>query len=163
MSEAKREGSWIRPLLPALLTVLVDLLGFGIIIPLSNYYAESYHATKADVMYLAAVYSVAQFIFQPMWGAVSDRIGRRPVMLISVLGTAICLGGYAWGGSLLALFVWRFLNGACAANISTAQAMVADLTTPENRAKGMGMIGASFGLGFTLGPVIGGEMSKSMA
>lgn len=158
-TEAPKSGS-LRPLYPVLFTVLIDLLGFGIIIPLMSYYATDYGATESQVMLLAASYSIAQFIFQPMWGGLSDRIGRRPVMLISVAGTAICLAGFAYGGSLPLLFVWRFLNGACAANISTAQAAVADVTTPENRAKGMGLIGASFGLGFTFGPIVGGEMSK---
>lgn len=158
MSDAP-QGS-LRPLFPVLLAVLIDLLGFGIVIPLMSYYATDYHATSQQVMLLAAVYSIAQFMFQPLWGALSDRVGRRPVMLVSIAGTAICLAGFAWGGSLTALFVWRFLNGACAANISTAQAAVADVTTPENRAKGMGMIGAAFGLGFTFGPLVGGEMSR---
>lgn len=161
MSEpAKKEPSWIRPLLPVLLAVLIDLLGFGIVIPLMSFYATDYNASPQQVMLLAAVYSVAQFLFQPLWGALSDRVGRRPVMLVSIAGTAICLAGFAWGGSLPMLFVWRFLNGAFAANISTAQAAVADVTTPENRAKGMGLIGASFGLGFTFGPLVGGEMSR---
>jgi DHA1 family tetracycline resistance protein-like MFS transporter len=161
MSEQReaKAPSWIRPLAPVLLTVLIDLLGFGIIIPLMSYYATDYHASESQVMQLAAIYSAAQFLFQPMWGALSDRIGRRPVMLVSVAGTALCLAGFAYGGSLPLLFLWRFLNGACAANISTAQACVADVTSPENRAKGMGLIGASFGLGFTFGPIIGGELS----
>lgn len=149
-----------RRIAPLLLTVLIDLLGFGIVIPLLNFYAKDYGADKLEMAVLAAVYSVAQFLFQPMWGALSDRIGRRPVMLVSIAGTAIGLAGFAWGGSLALLFVFRFLNGAFAANISTAQAYVADITTPEDRARGMGLIGASFGLGFTIGPLVGGELSR---
>jgi DHA1 family tetracycline resistance protein-like MFS transporter len=152
--------SFIRPLLPVLLTVLLDLLGFGIVIPLLNFYAEDLGAHSGlTVTLLMASYSVAQFVFSPVWGAVSDRIGRRPVMLVSIALTCLSLIGFASSSSLWMLFLFRTLNGLFAANISTAQACVADVTTPENRARGMGLIGASFGIGFTLGPAIGAGMS----
>ena len=152
--------SSIRPLLPVLLTVLLDLLGFGLVIPLLSYYAESYGAGPVQVTLLMASYSIAQFLFAPLWGAISDRVGRRPVMLISIAGTVVSLAGFASSPSLPWLFLFRTLNGAFAANISTAQAYVADLTTRDDRAKGMGLIGASFGIGFTLGPAFGGVLSK---
>ena len=145
---------------PVLLTVVVDLLGFGLVIPLLSFYAETYGATPGQVTGLMACYSIAQFLGAPLWGQLSDRVGRRPVMLVSIAGTAISLAGFAAAPSLGWLFVWRTLNGACAANISTAQAYVADITTPENRARGMGLIGASFGVGFSMGPWLGGELSR---
>jgi MFS transporter, DHA1 family, tetracycline resistance protein len=144
---------------PVLLTVLVDLIGFGLVIPLLTFYSEDYGATPTQVTMLMAVYSLAQFLFAPVWGQLSDTYGRRPIMLISIAGTCLTLVGFAAANHLWLLFVFRALNGVCAANIATAQAYVADLTTPENRAKGMGMIGASFGVGLSLGPWIGGELS----
>lgn len=144
---------------PVLLTVLLDLLGFGIVIPLLSFYAETFRATPMQVTLLMASYSIAQFLMAPVWGALSDRVGRRPVMLASIAMTALTLTGFALAPSLGWLFVFRALHGAGAANISTAQAWVADVTTPENRARGMGLIGASFGVGFTLGPWLGGELS----
>lgn len=148
-----------RAMIPVLLTVFLDLLGFGIVIPLLTFYAEQYHASAVQVTLLMASYSLAQFLFAPLWGALSDRVGRRPVLLVSVAASALFLAGFAAAGSLTMLFVFRTLHGACAANISTAQAAVADLTPPEKRAMGMGLIGAAFGVGFSLGPWIGGEMS----
>jgi DHA1 family tetracycline resistance protein-like MFS transporter len=148
-----------RALIPVLLAVVLDLVGFGIVIPLLTFYAEEYQAGPLEVTLLMAVYSLAQFGMAPVWGAMSDRIGRRPVMLLSLTMATVCLAGFAWADTLVMLFVFRALHGAAAANISTAQACVADLTTPENRAKGMGLIGAAFGFGFTVGPFIGGELS----
>jgi DHA1 family tetracycline resistance protein-like MFS transporter len=149
----------MKLLIPVLLAVVLDLIGFGIVIPLLTFYAEEYGAGPVAVTLLMAVYSLAQFLMAPVWGALSDRFGRRPIMLFSIGMATICLAGFAWAESLWLLFVFRALHGAAAANISTAQACVADATTPENRAKGMGMIGAAFGLGFTLGPFVGGELS----
>jgi DHA1 family tetracycline resistance protein-like MFS transporter len=148
-----------RALIPVLLVVFLDLIGFGIVIPLLTFYSEEFGATPLQVTMLMAVYSLAQFTFAPVWGAMSDRIGRRPVLLASIAATVICLSGFAAATSLWMLFLFRTLHGACAANISTAQAAVADLTPPEKRAMGMGLIGAAFGVGFSLGPFIGGELS----
>ncbi len=148
-----------RALLPVLLAVFLDLLGFGLVIPLLTFYAEDFGATALQVTLLMACYSVAQFLFTPVWGALSDRVGRRPVLLGSIFMTAAMLAGFASASSLVMLFVFRTLHGASTANISTAQAAVADLTTPENRAKGMGLIGAAFGVGFSLGPWMGGELA----
>jgi DHA1 family tetracycline resistance protein-like MFS transporter len=150
-----------RALLPVLLTVFLDLVGFGIVIPLLPFYAEEYGATAAQVTWLMAVYSLAQFLFAPVWGAASDRFGRRPVLLFSVLMTAVGLAGFAAAETLAGLFTFRVLHGAMTANISTAQAAVADVTPPDKRAMGMGLIGAAFGVGFTVGPWLGGELTHS--
>lgn len=151
----------LRPLLVVFLTVFLDLLGFGIVIPLLTFYAESFEATPAQVTALMTCYSLAQFVAAPLWGQLSDHVGRRPVLLASILLTALMLAGFASATSLVLLFVFRTLHGVMTANIAIAQACVADLTTPENRAKGMGMLGAGFGLGFTLGPFIGGEIAAA--
>ena len=148
-----------RALIPVLLVVFLDLLGFGIVIPLLTFYSEDFGATPLQVTLLMAVYSLAQFAFAPLWGALSDRVGRRPVLMASIAATVVCLSGFAAANTLWMLFLFRTLHGACAANISTAQAAVADLTPPEKRAAGMGLIGAAFGVGFSLGPFIGGELS----
>lgn len=144
---------------PVLLTVLLDLLGFGLVIPLLSFYAEDFGATALQVTVLMACYSLAQFLFAPVWGSLSDKVGRRPVMLVSIAGSALFLACFAASTALWQLFLFRTLHGACAANISTAQAYVADVTEPEDRAKGMGLIGASFGVGMSLGPFLGGELS----
>lgn len=141
------------------LIVVVDLIGFGIIIPLLPFYAEHYQATPAQVGLLMAVYSAAQFISAPFWGRLSDRVGRRPVLLGTIFAAAL---SYVWLGladTLIALFAARALGGLMAGNISTAFAYAADVTTKENRAKGMGMIGAAFSIGFILGPAIGGILA----
>lgn len=141
------------------LTIFLDLLGFGIIIPLMPQYAESYGAQPFTYGLLAASYSLMQFLFVPVWGRLSDRIGRRPVLLISIAGSCVSFALLGLAHSLTALFVARILSGFSAANLSVAQAYVADVTTPEERAKGMGMVGAAFGLGFVVGPFVGGELS----
>lgn len=143
------------------LTVLLDLIGFGIVIPLLPFYAQDprFQATPMEIGLLMACYSLAQFLFAPVWGALSDRHGRRPILLLSIGMGAIMLAGFALSQSLIHLFVFRTLHGVFAANISTAQAYMADITRPEDRARAMGMIGAAFGLGFTLGPWLGGELS----
>lgn len=144
---------------PVLLTVFLDLLGFGLVIPLLSFYAEQFHATPVQVTWLMATYSIAQFFGAPMWGIVSDRVGRRPVMLLSVAFTAIFLALFASSTELWQLFLFRALHGLAAANISTAQAYVADVTEGPDRARGMGLIGAAFGVGFSFGPAIGGVLS----
>lgn len=156
---ARTPGLRGKGLGPVLLTVLLDLLGFGLVIPLLSFYAEEHGASPVGVTLLMASYSVAQFLCAPLWGALSDRIGRRPVMLASIAGSALFLAGFASATTLTQLFVFRALHGACAANISAAQAYVADVTAPEDRARGMGLIGASFGVGMSLGPFVGGELS----
>lgn len=146
-------------MLVVFLTVVLDLVGFGLVIPLLTFYAESFSATPQQVTALMTVYSVAQFVAAPLWGQASDRWGRRPLLLASILMTAVMLAAFASATSLVWLFVFRTLHGVMTANIAIAQACMADLTTPETRAKGMGLIGAGFGIGFTLGPFLGGELA----
>ena len=147
-------------LLLVFLTVFLDLVGFGIVIPIQPFLAQSFGASAWVVTLLGASYSLMQFLFAPFWGRLSDRVGRRPVMLTSIfLG---CLGylGFGLAGSLGGLFLARSLSGFGNANIGAAQAVIADSTPPSERAKGMGVIGAAFGLGFILGPAIGGFFSQ---
>lgn len=148
-----------RSLAVIFLTIFIDLLGFGIVIPLLAYFARQYGATGKTVGIVVGVYSLMQFIFSPMWGRLSDRIGRRPVLLISLAGSVLGYTLFAFSRDLVALFAARMIAGVAAANIGTAQAYIADSTTPENRARGMGLIGAAFGLGFILGPPVGGLLS----
>jgi MFS family permease len=140
------------------LTVFIDLLGFGMVVPLLPQYAEDYGASPFVAGLLVASYSIAQFVFAPFWGFVSDRVGRKPILALSLAGNTIAYSLYAVAGGLPMLFVSRSLSGFFGANISTAQAYVADVTTPQDRAKGMGMIGMAFGLGFVLGPAMGGGL-----
>jgi MFS transporter, DHA1 family, tetracycline resistance protein len=143
------------PLVIAFFTIFLDLLGFGIIIPVNSFYVQSLGAGPAVITCLSASYSLMQFLFAPFWGRLSDKIGRRPVILISV--AASCAGHLIFGlsSTIFTIFAARLLAGFGNANIGTAQAIVSDVTTPENRAKGMGAIGAAIGLGFLFGPAIG--------
>ncbi len=141
-------------------TVLVDLIGFGIVIPLIALYGKHFGASAGELAILGASYSFMQFLFAPFWGTLSDRIGRRPVLLISLAGSTASYLLFAFADSLWLLIASRALAGLFAANISAAQSYIADITPPEKRAAGMGLIGAAFGLGFTLGPPIGGISSK---
>ena len=145
-------------LLPVFLTVFIDLLGFGIVIPLLPIYAEVYDASGLELGLLFSSFSLMQLIFAPFWGRLSDRVGRRPVLVGGLIGTAASYVLFGFAESMTMLFVSRMLAGFFGANVATAQAYVADVTTPADRSKGMGMIGAAFGLGFTFGPLIGGVM-----
>jgi len=141
-------------------TVMLDTLAFGIVIPVLPIYAETFHATPVQNGLLVAIFSFAQFIAAPFWGKISDRVGRKPVLFISILGTAAGFLMMGLAGSLAMLFIARLIDGAAGGNIGTAQAYVADISTREERSKAMGLIGAAFGLGFVFGPAIGGLMSK---
>ncbi len=149
----------MSPLVIIFLTVFIDLLGFGIIIPLLPFYAETFGASAFMVGLLATSFSLMQFLFAPVWGRLSDRVGRRPIILAGLMGSAISYLAFGLASSLTMLFAARILAGIAGANIPTAQAFIADSTTPENRAKGMGLIGAAFGLGFIFGPATGGFLS----
>jgi MFS transporter, DHA1 family, tetracycline resistance protein len=140
-------------------TVFIDLVGFGIVIPLLPLYAEQFGAGAVTVTVLVAVYSLMQFLFAPWWGQLSDRIGRRPVLLIGLFGSAASYLLFGLAESLTTLFIARMLAGVAGANVGVAQAYVADVTLPADRARGMGLIGAAFGLGFIFGPVIGGLLA----
>ncbi len=158
------------------LIVFIDLMGFGLILPLLPFYAEAYGATAWVTGLLVASYAAAQLVGAPVLGRLSDRYGRRPVLLLSILGTSLScllLGTAEWIGQGLAatlgfsvgvtvlalLFVGRILDGLTGGNISVAQAYIADVTDESNRAKGLGLIGAAFGLGFIIGPAAGGLLS----
>ncbi|HUC63619.1 MAG TPA: MFS transporter [Alphaproteobacteria bacterium] len=144
------------PQVAIFLTVFVDLIGFGIVIPLLPFYAEHFSASPLMVTLLMASYSFTQFIAAPYWGRLSDRWGRKPVLLLSLGGIALSYVWIAFAGSLWQLMAARLVAGAMAGNIAAAQAYIADVTPPEKRAHGMGLIGAAFGLGFIVGPALGG-------
>lgn len=146
--------------------VLMDLLGFGIIIPLLAFYVPDFQHNALKVTALFSVYSICQFIGAPILGLISDRFGRRPVLALSQAGSAVgyvllAMAGFHWSSpttALVLVYLSRLIDGFTGGNISTAQAYVSDVTTPENRAKGMGLLGAAFGVGFSLGPALGGVM-----
>ena len=149
----------IRAVSTLFLIVFVDLVGFGLVIPLLPFYAVRFAASAPEVTALVAVYSLVQLVTAPLWGRLSDRVGRRPVLLASLAASALA---YLWLGSatgLWMLFAARAFAGACAGNIAAAQAYIADVTRPEERARGMGLIGAAFGLGFMIGPALGGLLA----
>jgi len=150
------------PLLVIFITIFIDLVGFGIVIPVLPFYAEGtkFGATPREVGLLFASYSFMQLIFAPVLGRLSDKYGRRPILLISLLGTSLGFLILGFATTLWMLFLGRIIDGISGGNISTAQAYIADVTTKEDRAKGMGLIGADFGLGFVFGPAIGGVLSR---
>lgn len=156
------------PLLVIFLTVFIDLIGFGICLPLLPKYAERYGAQGWQIGAAMGVYSLMQLVFAPWWGQLSDRIGRRPVLLISNFGSIIAYGLFALSARYIGdtgfwiLLGSRIFAGVCGANLSVASAFIADVTTPEKRSKGMGLIGMGFGLGFILGPVIGSQAFKHL-
>ncbi|VUX47055.1 conserved membrane hypothetical protein [Candidatus Defluviicoccus seviourii] len=143
------------------LIVFVDLMGFGLIVPLLPFFAEHFTASPTMVGLLMASYSLAQLVSAPLWGRLSDRTGRRPVLLWSLGGIALAYVDLAFADSLWMLFAARTIAGAMAGNIAAAFAYAADVSTPTNRARAMGTIGAAFGLGFMIGPAIGGALAGS--
>ncbi|AST07822.1 tetracycline resistance MFS efflux pump [Anoxybacillus flavithermus] len=151
-----------RRYLPLLFIVMFFVMvGFGIIIPVLPFYAEQIGATPTQLGWLMAVYSFMQFLFAPMWGRLSDRYGRKPFLLLGIFGLALSFFLFALATKLWMLFAARIIGGfLSAATMPTAMAYVADVTTEENRGKGMGIIGAAVGLGFIFGPAIGGVFSK---
>ncbi|HEX5474833.1 MAG TPA: MFS transporter [Vicinamibacterales bacterium] len=149
-----------RALVVIFLTVFVNLVGFGIIIPLLPFYAETFGASPLAIGLLFAAFSVCQLIASPLLGELSDRWGRRPVLLFSLLGTVVSFVMLALAHSMTMLFVARAIDGLSGGNITTARAYIGDVTTEENRAKSFGMLGAAFGLGFIVGPGLGGLFAK---
>ncbi len=139
-------------------TIFLDLLGFGLIIPQLQYYADAFHATPAFIGMIQAIYSLMQFLFAPFWGRLSDRVGRRPVLLVSIAGSALSYVLFAMARDAQMIFLSRLLAGITAANLSTAQAYISDVTPPQERTRAMGLIGAAFGVGFILGPAVGGVL-----
>lgn len=158
-AEAPRRAALPRGFGTIWTTVAVDLIGFGIVLPVLPLYARRYHATAFTAAALVAAFSLAQLLASPVWGRVSDRVGRKPVLIVSLVGTALgsLLTGVAGGIGLL--FVGRLVDGASGASVSVAQASVADLAAPDQRARLFGLLGAAFGLGFVLGPAIGGLLA----
>jgi MFS transporter, DHA1 family, tetracycline resistance protein len=148
-----------RPLLIIFLTIFVNLVGFGIIIPLLPFYAESFGASPFVIGLLFAVFSLCQLASAPALGDLSDRYGRRPVLIFSLLGTVISFAMLALAHSIAMLFAARIVDGLSGGNISTARAYVADVTEPKDRARAYGLIGAAFGLGFILGPALSGLLA----
>jgi len=149
-----------RSLFLIFLVVFIDLLGFGLILPLLPYFAGSLGASPLEIGLLVGSYAAAQFIGAPILGRLSDRFGRRPMLLVSITGTFVGFLLLASANSLWMLFVSRILDGITGGNISIAQAYISDVTDERNRARGLGMIGAAFGLGFMIGPAVGGTLSE---
>jgi MFS family permease len=156
------EGKGLRTasLSTLFLTIFLDLLGFGLVIPFLPGIARRLGAGDFMATMPGAVFSIMQFLFIPIWGRLSDRVGRRPVLLWSIAASAIGMAMLGFAPTLIWLFVARIWSGIATANIAVAQAYIADVTTPERRARGMAIVGISFGLGFIFGPFIGGELSR---
>jgi DHA1 family tetracycline resistance protein-like MFS transporter len=149
-----------RPLLIIFLTIFVNLIGFGIIIPLLPFYAETFGASPVVIGLLFAVFSLCQLLAAPALGDLSDRYGRRPILVFSLAGTVVSFVMLALAHSIAMLFLARIVDGLSGGNISTARAYVADVTEPKDRARAYGLIGAAFGLGFIMGPAISGVLAK---
>jgi MFS family permease len=139
---------------------IINSLGFGIIVPVLYSYGKQYGITGETLGILTASFSVAQFFATPVLGSLSDKWGRKPILVISLAGTCLSFLMFAWAGSIFMLFAARILDGLTGGNVSVAQAMVSDTATPQNRAKKFGIIGSAFGFGFVIGPAIGGLLNK---
>jgi multidrug resistance protein len=142
------------------LICVINSLGFGIIVPVLYSYGKQYGVTGETLGILTASFSVAQFFATPLLGSLSDKWGRKPLLVISLAGTCLSFLMFAWAGSIFMLFAARILDGITGGNVSVAQAMVSDTATPQNRAKKFGILGSAFGFGFVIGPAIGGLLNK---
>jgi DHA1 family tetracycline resistance protein-like MFS transporter len=149
-----------RPLLIIFLTIFVNLVGFGIIIPLLPFYAQTFGASPFIVGLLFAIFSLCQLVASPVLGDLSDRWGRRPILVFSLAGTVVSFVMLALAHSIVMLFLARIVDGLSGGNISTARAYVADVTEPKDRAKAYGLLGAAFGLGFIFGPALSGILAR---
>lgn len=149
-----------RYLFSIILIVFIDLLGFSLIIPLLPYYAQTFNASDTTIGLLLTSYAAAQLIGAPILGRASDRFGRRPILLISIFGTFLGFLLFGFADSLTMLFASRILQGITGGNLSVAQAYITDVTDAKSRNRGLGMIGAAFGLGFIIGPALGGILSN---
>src|SRR5512141_2861008 len=149
-----------KRLFSIILVVFIDLLGFSLILPLLPYYAKTFGANQTVTGLLIASYALMQLIGAPILGRLSDRFGRRPVLLLSVFGTFVGFLLLGFANALWMLFVSRIIDGLTGGNLSVAQAYISDVTDAKDRSKGLGMIGAAFGLGFIIGPVTGGLLSQ---
>lgn len=153
-------GANQRALVLVYATIFLDVLGLGVLIPILPYYAQQFRTDAFTVGFLSAAFSIAQFTASPFLGALSDRIGRRPVILVNILGSGLAYILFGWADTLWLLMLARVLEGITGGSVSTAQAYIADVTPPEDRMKRFGLIGAVFGLGFIIGPAFGGFLSK---
>ena len=158
----EEEKFFTTPLIIIFVTVFIDLIGFGMVIPILPFYANTppFSATPLEIGFLVASYSVMQFFFSPVLGRLSDKYGRRPILFFSLLGSALGYFVIGFANTLFLVFLGRIIGGITGGNISAAQAYIADVTSKKNRAKGMGLFGAAFGLGFIFGPAIAGVLSK---
>ena len=147
-------GFWVL-----LTTLVIDMVGFGIVIPVQPFWAKHFDASPLLIGLIGGSFSFAQFLLAPVWGRISDRVGRRPVLLISLTGTAIGFFITGSASSLWMLFAGRLIDGASGATIGVTQAAVSDLASPRERPRLMGLMGAAFGIGFVLGPAIGGVLA----
>jgi DHA1 family tetracycline resistance protein-like MFS transporter len=156
------EKFFTTPLILIFVIVFIDLIGFGMVIPVLPIYAQTapFFANPFEIGLVVSIYSWMQFIFSPILGRLSDKYGRRPILFVSLLGSAVGYVVLGLANTLFLVFVGRIVSGITGGNISAAQAYIADVTTKENRGKGMALFGAAFGLGFVLGPAIGGITSK---
>src|SRR5476651_1764045 len=139
---------------------IINSLGFGIIVPLLYPYGKEFGLTQQTLGLLTATFSIAQFFATPVLGALSDKYGRKPLLAISLLGTCISFIMFAEARSIIMLFAARILDGITGGNVSVAQAMISDTSTPQNRAKKFGILGSAFGFGFVIGPAVGGLLNK---
>jgi multidrug resistance protein len=160
----KLEGSSMQrsPFVILFFTVFLDLVGFGIVLPLLPNYARELGATPLEIGIIAGSYSVMQFFFSPIWGGISDKIGRRPVILISIATSVVSYYLFSQSHSLWFVFISRVLAGIGSANVTVTQAYITDITDRKNRSKSLGILGAAFGLGFVLGPPIGGAIKTNL-
>ncbi|MFN0279503.1 MAG: MFS transporter [Pyrinomonadaceae bacterium] len=160
--DAEKDKFFTTPLIVIFITIFIDLLGFGIVIPILPLYAQSelFQASPFWIGQLTAIFSWMQFFFTPILGRLSDKYGRRPILFFSLLGSAVGYFVVGAASTLLVVFIGRALSGISGGSISTAQAYIADVTSKENRARGMGLFGAAFGLGFIFGPALAGILSK---
>ena len=160
MNSPRTPDSSRSAVLAVFLAVFIDLIGFGIVLPLLPSYAARMHVTDVRIGMVVASFSLMQFLLAPWWGRLSDRIGRRPVLLVGLAGSSLSYLLFAFAGTFWVLLLSRLIAGGMGATVNVAQAYLADVTPPERRAKAMGLIGAAFGLGFVIGPAIGGLTSR---
>jgi DHA1 family tetracycline resistance protein-like MFS transporter len=148
-----------KPIFVVALTAFIDFVGIGVIIPISPFYSEKFGATPLEIALLFTAYSFPQFLMSPFWGRLSDSRGRKPVLMIGLTGEVVAYLLFAFAPNLTVLFVSRIVVGSLSANLAVIQSYVSDVTTDEQRVRGLGLIGAALGLGFILGPVLGGVLS----